>query len=69
MTAKFPDDFKTVRIFQMTANFPDYFKIVRIFRMVADFPDDFKSVRIFQIGSLKLLIGVKDLDLGENQGV
>ena len=34
MTANFPDDFKTVPIFQMTANFPDYFKTVRIF------PDD-----------------------------
>ena len=28
MTANFPDDFKTVRIFQMTANFPDYSKIL-----------------------------------------
>ena len=49
MNANFPDDFKTVRIFQLTANFPDYFKIVRIFPMVADFPDDFKTVRIFQM--------------------
>ena len=31
MTANFPDDFKTIPIFQMTANFPDYFKTGRIF--------------------------------------
>ena len=37
MIANFPDDFKTVRIFQMTANFPDDFKTVQIFQMTADF--------------------------------
>ena len=49
MTATFPDDFKTVRIFQMTANFLDYFKTVWIFQMTANFPNYFKTVRIFPV--------------------
>ena len=48
MTANFPDDFKTVRIFQMIANFPDDSKTVPgFFQLTADFLDDFKSVWIF----------------------
>ena len=53
MTATYPDDFKTVLIFQMTANFYwDYFETVRIFpdgcqfsgwfQSCPDFPDDYQ---------------------------
>ena len=47
MAANFPDDFKTVLIFQLTANFPEMSKLSGFLQMTANFLDDVKSVRIF----------------------
>ena len=49
MIDTFPDDFKTVRIFQMISHLPHGFKTVQIFPDDCQFSGDFKTVRIFQM--------------------